>query len=155
MEIQARSFIWGRIVSRVAAFVSTEVAGIIVANPSTWVLPSTTIAAPYGLGGTEAATDDALRAYLARPVTVLVGTYDVGGAELAMQSEPMAQGTNRYMRGMRTFEMAQDVARSHRWPFGRTLGEVPGVGHSATDMFNSGQVVAAVQRTLTVATRND
>jgi poly(3-hydroxybutyrate) depolymerase len=61
----------GQIVSRVAAFLSTGAAGIIVANPSTWVLPGTTIAAPYGLGGTKAATDDALRAYLARPVTVL------------------------------------------------------------------------------------
>ena len=63
-------------VSRVAAFSSTGAAGIVVANSSTWVLPSTTIASPFGLGRTEAATDDGLRAYLAQPITVLAGTDD-------------------------------------------------------------------------------
>jgi hypothetical protein len=53
--------------------VATGAAGIILANPSTWVLPSTTVEALYGFGGTEAATDAAVRAYLAQRVTVLLG----------------------------------------------------------------------------------
>ncbi len=145
----------GQIVSRVAAFISTGAAGIIVANPSTWVLPSLTVDAPFGLHGTEAATDDALRAYLGRPITVLLGTHDVGSADLTTGSEARAQGPNRYERGLRTFQMAQDVARSHGWPFGWTLGEVPGVGHSARAMYSSAQAAAAVQRALAAASRND
>ena len=145
----------GQFLSRVAAFVPTGAAGIVIANPSTWVLPSTTTAAPFGLYHTEAATDDALRAYLARPIAVLLGTADVGGAELSMRPEAMAQGPNRYMRGSRTFQMAQDVAHSHGWPFGWTLGEVPGVGHSATEMFRSDQAVAAVQRALAATSHTD
>ncbi len=144
----------GQIVSRVAAFSSPGAVGIIVANPSTWVLPSTTVAAPYGLYGTEAATDEALRAYLARPVTVLLGTHDVGSYELATGPFAMAQGPNRYERGLRTFQMAQDVARSHGWPFRWTLAEVEGVGHSARAMYRSRQAVAAVQRALATAAQD-
>ena len=138
----------GQFVSRAAAFSSTGAAGIVVANPSTWVLPSTTIASPFGLGRTEAATDDGLRAYLAQPITVLAGTNDTNGMELAVTPPAMAQGANRYARALRTFHMAEDVARSHGWPFGWTLGEVQGVGHSASRMYSSDQAVAAIQRAL-------
>jgi len=138
----------GQILSRVAAFRPTGAAGIIIANPSTWVLPSTTIAAPFGLGATESAPDDALRAYLAQPVTVLLRTTDTGFAELAMGPEAMAQDPNRYTRGINTFRMAEAVARSHGWQFGWTLAEVPWVGHDAAAMYSSPQAVAAVQRAL-------
>jgi hypothetical protein len=109
-----------------AAFSSTGAAGIVVANPSTWVLPSTTIASPFGLGRTEAATDEGLRAYLARPITVLAGTDDTNGMELAVTPPAMAQGANCYARALRAFHMAEDVARSHGWPFRWTLGGARG-----------------------------
>ena len=119
----------GQFLSRVAAFGPNGAAGLVIANPSTWVLPSTTVAAPFGLAGTEAATDEGLRAYLARPITVLLGTADVGGGRsLVTRPEAMAQGPNRYTRGVNTFEMARSVAAGHGWAFGWTLGEVPGVG---------------------------
>ena len=47
------------------------------------------------------------------------------------------------------------VASPGRLSLIHILGEVPGVGHSATAMFSSAQAVAAVQRALTVAARND
>ena len=134
---------------RVAAFVPTGAAGIILANPSTWVLPSATIAAPFGFGPTG--SDEAVRTYLAEPITVLLGTADTGSKELATSPSAMAQGPNRYTRGINTFRMAQDVARSHGWRFGWTLSEVPGVGHSAASMFASPLAAEAVRRAVPAA----
>ncbi len=134
---------------RVAAFVPTGAAGIILANPSTWVLPSATIAAPFGFGPTG--SDEAVRTYLAEPITVLLGTADTGTEELATSASAMAQGPNRYTRGINAFRMAQDVARSHGWRFGWTLSEVPGVGHSAAAMFASPQAAEAVRRAVPAA----
>ncbi|HEY6431519.1 MAG TPA: hypothetical protein VIZ17_06010 [Acetobacteraceae bacterium] len=138
---------------RVAAFVRTGAAGIIIANPSTWVLPSTSIAAPYGFGGTALDTDDAVRAYLAEPVTVLLGTEDTGTKDLAMSPSAMAQGPNRHARGVHVVRMAQDVASSHGWRLGWRLAEVPGVGHDATAMFGSAQALEAVRRAVPDAAR--
>ncbi len=138
---------------RVAAFVPTGAVGIILANPSTWVLPSTAVEAPYGLGGTEAATDAALRAYLAQPVTVLLGTADTGTRDLATSPGAMAQGPNRHVRGLDAFQMAQRVAGSHGWRFGWTLREVPGVGHDATAMFSSPQALEAVRHAVSTSGR--
>ncbi len=132
--------------NRVAAFVPTGAAGIIIANPSTWVLPSISIAAPYGFGGTASDTDDAVRAYLAQPITVLLGTADTGTKELAMSPSAMAQGPNRHARGLHMVRMAQDVANSHGWRLGWRLAEVPGVAHDATAMFNSAQALEAIRR---------
>ena len=55
--------------SRVAAFVPTEARRIVIANPSTHVAPSLSVAAPYGLGGLyDKTTGQAqLRQYLERP----------------------------------------------------------------------------------------
>jgi hypothetical protein len=39
--------------------------------------------------------------------------------------------------------MAQAAAREHGWTLGWTEAEVPGVGHSATQMFASPQAAAA------------
>lgn len=49
-----------------------------IANPSTWVLPSLSEGAPYGFGGlgTNAEERDALRDYLALPITVYLGSED-------------------------------------------------------------------------------
>lgn len=135
-----------QVLDRVAAFVPTGAAGIIIANPSTWVLPSTSVAAPYGFGETTSDTDDAVRAYLAQPVTVLLGTQDTGTKELAMSPSAMAQGPNRHARGLHVIRMARDIADSRGWRIGWTLAEVPGVGHDATAMFDSPQALEAVRR---------
>jgi len=135
----------GQFVGRVAAFAATDSTHIVLANPSTWVLPSTTERAPYGFGQTEspAETEQALRAYLALPITVLLGTADTGSHNLAMEREAVAQGANRLMRGRNTFAMAEAVAREHGWRFGWTKLEVPDVGHSDRQMFASSQAIEA------------
>ena len=133
---------------RAAAFTTTGAARIVVANPSTWVMPSLTAVAPFGFGGVEPAgrAEEALRAYLARPLIVLLGQADTGTRNLAMSPEAMAQGPYRLARGRNAFKAAQAVAASHHWPFGWTLIEVPGVGHNATAMFNASQTTAALAR---------
>ena len=133
---------------RVAAFVPGEAgaSAIVLANPSTWVEPSIDAAAPFGLGGTEAATETGLRAYLAAPIAVLLGADDTGTAHLATSPEAVAQGPNRKARGLAAFSAARAVAKEHGWPFGWTLAEVPGVGHDAAAMFRSSQAMEAVVR---------
>ena len=138
-------------VDRVAAFAASGAAGIIVANPSTWVLPSTTIAAPYGFGNTERADETAVRTYLAQPVTALLGSADVGSQDLTTTKEAMAQGPNRHVRGLNTFRAVQDVARRRGWKLGWTLADVPGVGHDSTQMFSSPQALDAVQRAVSAS----
>jgi dienelactone hydrolase len=133
---------------RVAAFAPPPgAARYIVANPSTWVMPSLETPIPYGFGGLPGpAAEQALRAYLALPITVLLGESDVLEAELATGPEAMAQGPTRLARGRNAFLAARDVATKHGWPFGWTTAEVPDVGHSATPMFASPQAIAALPR---------
>jgi len=132
----------GQFLSRVAAYAAPDAVHIVIANPSTWVLPSLTDAAPYGFGKVPDA-EAALRAYLALPITVLLGGADTGTHNLSSEPEAVAQGANRLMRGRTTFAKAQAAAREHGWTFGWTEAEVPAVGHSATKMFASHQAAAA------------
>lgn len=129
--------------SRVAAYAAPQATHIVIANPSTWVLPTAQTAKPFGFGGV-ANDEQALRAYLALPVIVLLGQADTGSHNLSTTKEAMAQGATRLARGRSTFEMAKSVAQKHGWPFGWTLVEVPGVGHSATRMFSSPLTSAAL-----------
>ena len=128
---------------RVAGFAATGAVRIVVANPSTWVWPSTEVAMPFGFGGGPDAAA-ALQAYLALPVTVLLGTSDVRTRDLDMSPQAMAQGPNRYSRGVAAFRAAQEAARAHGWTFGWRLLEVPGVGHNATKMFASAEAAQAL-----------
>ncbi len=132
---------------RVAAYGAPDVARIVIANPSTWVMPSAADAAPFGFGGVGAArdADDALRAYLAQPVTVLLGTSDTGNRHLVHGRMADAQGPTRHARGRHAFQAARAAAESRGWPFGWRLVEVPGVGHDATRMFASPEALGAMQ----------
>ena len=91
--------------SRVAAYATSGAGRIVIANPSTYVLPTTAEAAPYGFGGLRDG-DALLRAYLARPVTILLGEEDVGSKNLAESDAAMRQGSTRFERGQRTFAAA-------------------------------------------------
>lgn len=129
--------------SRVAAFAPNTARQTIIANPSTWVEPSLDITAPYGFGGVPQG-EAALKRYLAAHVTVLLGREDRGAENLATSDEAEEQGANRYERGQNVFAAAQAVARQHGWPCNWTLAVVPGVGHSARQMFTSDAAFAAV-----------
>jgi alpha-beta hydrolase superfamily lysophospholipase len=127
----------GQFLSRVAAFAPTGATHYVVANPSTWVLPGLD-QVPYGFGGMPGA-ETALRAYLALPVTALLGLEDTGTGNLSSEAEAAAQGPTRLQRGRNTFAQAKAAAVRLGCPFGWSLAEVPGVGHDSAGMFASPQ----------------
>jgi len=134
----------GQFLSRVAAFAPTVATHYVIANPSTWVLPSLKDAVPYGFGGTPDA-EAALRAYLALPVTVLLGTEDTGTENLSSEVEAVAQGASRLDRGRNTYAKAKAAAAELGCPFGWKIAGVPGVGHDSARMFDSAEAVAALR----------
>ena len=133
-------------VDRVAAYAPVPAVRVVIANPSTWVLPDTATAVPFGFGGpgTDEVEQKALRAYLAEPLTVLLGQEDTRKRWLAQGPQAEAQGDNRYVRGTRAFHAAEELAKRNGWVFGWKLIEVPGVGHDAAAMFGSPQAVEAL-----------
>jgi hypothetical protein len=132
----------GQFLGRVAAYMAPDAIRIVIANPSTWVLPTVDVAAPYGFGKVPDG-EQALRRYLALPVTVLLGQFDTGQENLSNEPEAMAQGENRLSRGRNAFTMAEAAARQHGWTLGWTKAEVPAVGHNAYKMFGSSEAAAA------------
>jgi pimeloyl-ACP methyl ester carboxylesterase len=137
----------GQFLSRVAAFAPLAATRIVIANPSTWVLPSLDTPAPYGFGGVypPAQAEDALRRYLAAPITVLLGGEDTGSKDLADGAEARAQGDTRLARGQNAFRAAQAAAQAHGWPFNWRLAMVPGIGHTARGMFASDEALEALR----------
>ncbi|HUP96041.1 MAG TPA: hypothetical protein VM164_14130, partial [Burkholderiales bacterium] len=78
-------------------------------------------------------------------LTLLLGTADVKqDADLSMREGAVAQGANRYQRGLNAYRAAQALAQVRGWAFNWTLVEVPGVGHSARAMFGSEAAAAAL-----------
>jgi pimeloyl-ACP methyl ester carboxylesterase len=127
--------------SRVAAFGDTRgIEAIVLANASTYVLPDESEQAPNGFGGimSREAAEEALRAYLAAPVTVLLGLEDnKQGKYLAVSEAAMRQGNNRLERGRFLFDSAERVADERGWRFGWQLVLVEDVGHDARGMLNA------------------
>lgn len=128
---------------RMAAYSSSMAARIVIANPSTYVLPSTEGPPPYGFRGLKDGSG-LLRAYLARPITLLLGDEDTGSKNLAEGAAADRQGVTRIDRGRRTFAAARAIAATRGWSFGWTLMEVPGVGHNARSMFAGKEAARAV-----------
>ncbi len=139
-----------QMLSRVAAFTPTKARGILIANPSSFVWPTRDRRFPYGLGGLpdSMSNDAALRRYLAQPVTVLTGTADTGSKDLDTRPGAMAQGANRHERALAFYREAERLARSRGWDFSWQFYAVPGVGHSAKDMFAARQTTTAVAERL-------
>ena len=130
-------------ISRVAAFTPTDAIRIVIANPSTWVMPTVNDDVPNGFGGVANA-EQALRTYLALPLIVLLGQDDTGSRDLDQSAKAMAQGPYRLARGRNAFTAAQAASVGQGRPLGWRLVEVPGVGHSATSMFKAPATIAAL-----------
>ncbi len=132
--------------SRVAAYSTpSDVARIVIANPSTYVVPSLEEEAPYGFGLLP--EDDArerMRMYLAAPVTVFLGLADTGDEDLTMTEEAQRQGENRLDRGHHVFEDAKRVAEANGWPFNWRLVHVDDVGHSSRAMLGADEIFEAL-----------
>lgn len=131
---------------RATALAPLDAARIVIANPSSWLLPTTAERFPYGFGGLPAALSDerARQRFLAQPITVFLGTADTGAADLSMTAGARRQGEHRYARGRNAFELATRTAQAHGWTFGWRLVEVPGVGHSARRMYEAAQAARAL-----------
>lgn len=65
---------------------------------------------------------------------------DPNHPSLPRQPEALAQGPNRYARGIHFFETAQKVAREKSQPFAWRCRSVPGIAHD-----NAGMARAAVE----------
>lgn len=133
--------------SRVAAYAPpANVGRIVLANPSTYVMPRLDWPAPYGFGGLPGAlsSEEAIRAYLAAPVTIYLGLDDTGQEDLTRNEWADQQGDNRLDRGRRVFEFARTTAEDNGWTFGWTLVEAPGVGHTARGMLGADQLIDAL-----------
>lgn len=138
----------GQFLSRVAAYdPPSEARRIIIANPSTYVWPDTEEDAPYGFdrlddGATE---EELLRAYLAAPVTVFLGTTDTGDEDLVTNEPAQRQGANRLERGLRVFETARRVAQARDLPFNWRLVTAEGIGHAGGQMMRSPEMLNALR----------
>jgi dienelactone hydrolase len=131
--------------ARVAAYTKPDAVRIVLANPSTWVMPTADAAVPFGFRGWEPDPLSALKDYLALPILVDLGGADTGSAELDMSPDAMAQGEYRLARGRNAFALAKKTAESHGWTLNWKTVEVPNVGHSATKMFQAEETISALQ----------
>lgn len=136
--------------SRFAAFIPNDARAIVIANPSTHVVPSLDIDPPFGFKRVYAPDHElqALQDYLAQPVILVLGKDDVGDKDRDDEPAAVQQGKTRYQRGMNTFHAAQAVAAAHAWTLQWKLIELPGVSHSAGEVFGSKQVKQALRDAL-------
>ena len=137
----------GQFVGRTAAFVETDARRIVVSNPSSYVFPTRDRPFPYGFGGLpdDLSDDAALRRYLARPVTIYLGTLDTErDADLDTSAGAERQGRTRLERGRSAFRAAEALASRRGWAFGWSLVEARGVPHDHETMFNHPSTRAAL-----------
>ncbi|MBM3973281.1 MAG: hypothetical protein FJ301_04185 [Planctomycetes bacterium] len=128
----------GQFLGRCAAFADLGAERIVAANPGSVLLPTTAAPFGYGFGGlpAELASEERLRAYLAAPLTLYLGTGDDGHDEwLDTSAEAMAQGSGRHQRGLALWWTAKALAAQKGWPFAWRLVEARGVAHEHADMF--------------------
>jgi pimeloyl-ACP methyl ester carboxylesterase len=130
---------------RFAATQANDAVRTILANPGTLVWADATKMVPYGLKGLPGDADEALRRYLAQPVTLLLGDRDTKQDTLSEAPDAQLQGDSRYERGMTVFRAAEAKAKALALPFNWRLIEVPGVGHSARKMFAAPEAAQALR----------
>ncbi|HEY1598977.1 MAG TPA: hypothetical protein VGG64_05210 [Pirellulales bacterium] len=130
----------GQFLIRLAAFVTAGAERIVVANPGTYIFPDRDQQYPLGFGGLphDLSSDEALRHFLAQPITLYLGKNDTERDEyLSKTPESDRQGATRWQRGQNCFQAAEELARKHGWTFNWRRVEVPDVGHDHEAMFNN------------------
>ena len=123
----------------------------IIANPSTYLYfghdrPVTVPDDPginrwrYGFEGPPAyvqgTPEQSLRRYLKRDVTIVLGAEDREADALLLEvgAAAMAQGANRFERGINYDRHIRRRAREHGLPVNHRVIELAGVGHAAGDV---------------------
>ena len=137
----------GQFVVRMSAFQDTGAVRLVAANPGSVLLPTTAVEFGYGFGGlpAELANDERLRAYLAAPLTLYLGTGDDHDDEWFDKSPAaMAQGSGRHQRGLALFWTAKTLAAAKGWTFGWRLVEAVGVEHDHEKMFENAMCEVAL-----------
>lgn len=136
----------GQILTRLAAFLPGDATRIVAANPGTLIFPNREAAFPLGFGGLPDAlgNDDALRRYLASPLTLYLGDRDLGSQNLDLTPAAKVQGMTRYERGQNCYQQAAALAKERGWPFAWRIVVADGVGHDSECMFAHPQVKAAL-----------
>jgi len=121
--------------SRIAAYTALlDVERIVIANPSTYVMPTTDEIAPYGFGNLFSEFE----------AHAQLKTEDTGKKNLHDNKAAKRQGKNRLERGRNVFQQAQAFAHKKGWAFNWKLVEVPNVGHSSKDMLNAKEFYKAL-----------
>ncbi len=133
---------------RLAAFVKTDAKRIVAANPGTHLFPIRTSPFPFGFGDLpeELQTDEQLKAYLAQPLTIYLGSEDNERDEHLDKTPPAeAQGQIRFERGQNAYAAAKQLADEQQWKFGWKLIVARGIEHDHTKMFNHPQCAVALE----------
>lgn len=137
----------GQFLNRMCAFAGTSASRVIVANPGSVIFPRSDWNFPFGMGGLSTAlgSEEAIRSYLAQPMTFLLGTADNKPDEnFDTSKEAMRQGGGRLQRSTNCFEFGKALASQKGWQFNWRLVQVPNVGHDHEKMINSSETLNAI-----------
>ncbi|MEO6595536.1 MAG: hypothetical protein ABIP94_12355 [Planctomycetota bacterium] len=137
----------GQFVMRMSAFQDTGAVRLVAANPGSALFPTMDLKFGYGFGGLppELANDDRLRAYLAAPLTLYLGTADDHADDYFDKSPAaMQQGGGRHQRGLALYWSGKTLAAERGWPFAWQLVEAPGVEHDHAKMFDHASCAVAL-----------
>ncbi|MFM9942652.1 MAG: hypothetical protein ACKVP7_24510 [Hyphomicrobiaceae bacterium] len=109
----------------------------IAANSGIYMLPDMGLDYPTGIGGIGLG-EAALRRYLARPLTILIGENDADpdAFDLPRGEIAQAQGPHRLARAQWHMAHCGDLARSLGVELGWRYEIVPGAGHVSQAMFD-------------------
>ena len=137
----------GQFLIRLAGFVQTDAARIVVSNPGTLLFPTEEMPFPYGFGELprEVGGEAAIQRYLAQPIALYLGTADTV-QDKNFPKGPLAakQGDSRYERGKNAYKAAKKLAAEKGWPLNWKVVEADGVGHVAAEMFKCDQCLDAL-----------
>lgn len=124
-----------------------RLAKAISANAGWYTMPDPAVAFPYGLASAPL-PPEALPRALGQPMVVMLGTADTDVNDPNLRTTPEAnrQGPHRFARGQSFLAEGRAAAAGLGVPFGWTLEEVPGVGHSNGKMAEAAAKLIAARR---------
>jgi len=137
----------GQFLVRMAAFLPGEAKRIVAANPGSDLFPTKVQNFGYGFGGLPEAlsNNEVLKAYLAAPLTLYLGTDDIRPEHNFDESPAgMVQGKSRLERGRNCYAFAKALAKKNGWAFNWRKVETPGIDHDAARMFAAKEVEEAL-----------
>ncbi|MCK9305052.1 MAG: hypothetical protein PHP30_10025 [Bacteroidales bacterium] len=113
----------------------------VASNPGSWTFPdpegiidseSKVHGWPYSVKDSPFSSDEALRSFFSKPLTIHLGTLDTAteGKNVPTDKGALAQGRNRFERGWSFYKGARRLAQSKQLPFNWNIVEVEGVGHA-------------------------